>query len=65
MHPEEPGFVYVGYVTPLRGSAKNIANSIIPNLADGVFSLDELNSLGCNRTIANAGWRISVMRLTE
>ena len=37
---KEPGSVYVGHVSPSSGSAKNITNSIIYNLTDGVFSVD-------------------------
>ena len=48
--------VYVGQVTLSIGSNKNIANIIILNLIGGVFSLNELDVLGCDDTITNIGW---------
>lgn len=62
---QEPGSVYVGHVTPLSGSSKNIANSIISHLTVGGFSLGELDVLGCDGTVTNTGWKTGVIRSIE
>ena len=62
---QEPGYVYIGHVTPSSGSSKNISNSIISQLTDVGFSLNKLDAMGCDGTVSNMDWRTGITCLIE
>lgn len=51
----EPGFTYLGHVSPLSSSAKNIANSIKSYISQTGLPLDKLEVVGCDGTVTNTG----------
>lgn len=62
---KEPGSLYVGYTTPLHGTARGIEMSISALLKSKVICSDELAAIGCDGTSTNTGKNAGVIRLFE
>ncbi|GBP67308.1 hypothetical protein EVAR_97926_1 [Eumeta japonica] len=62
---KEPESIYVGYVTPLQGTAKAIEISINALLSAKNISTVDLLAIGCDGTVTNTGKFNGVIRLFE
>lgn len=62
---KEPDSVYIGYATPIQGTAKSIEASINALLLSKKIKLDNLMALGCDGTVTNTGKFSGVIRLFE
>lgn len=62
---KEPESIYVGYVTPLQGTAKAIETSINALLSAKNISTVDLLAIGCDGTVTNTGKFNGVIRLFE
>ncbi|XP_050308327.1 uncharacterized protein LOC126744782 [Anthonomus grandis grandis] len=62
---KEPGSLYVGYTTPLHGTARSIERSISALLQSKRICSDELVAIGCDGTATNTGKNAGVIRLFE
>lgn len=62
---KEPGSVYVGYVVPTSGSARNIERAIHSFLTTEKISPASLMAVGCDGTNTNTGKVGGVIRLLE
>lgn len=61
----EPGSIYLGHVTPNRGTAKGILAAITTLLEDQGWNLDSIIWVGCDGTATNTGWRGGVIQYLE
>lgn len=62
---KEPGSIYVGYVVPISGSARNIERAIYSFLTTEKISPESLMAVGCDGTNTNTGKMGGVIRLLE
>ena len=62
---KEPDSVYIGYATPVRGTAKSIEISINGLLLSQKINLDDLMAFGYNGTVTNTGKFNGVIRTFE
>ncbi|ESN96201.1 hypothetical protein HELRODRAFT_163242 [Helobdella robusta] len=61
----EPGSLFLGHVSPMSGSAKNITLSIKTFLKDADSNINELKAIGCDGTVINTGLTNGVIRQLE
>ena len=61
----EPGSKYLGHFAPSSGSAKNIANSLIEFCKKKQIDINKIQSIGCDGTNTNVGWKTGVIRRLE
>ena len=61
----EPGSRYLGHFAPSSGNAKNIANSIIEICKEKQIDINKIQSIGCDGTNINVGWKTGVIRRLE
>lgn len=52
-------YIY-SHISPFSRSAQNIAISILSYLTENLFSLYELDTIGCDGTVTDMGWKTSV-----
>ncbi|GBM49343.1 hypothetical protein AVEN_148672-1 [Araneus ventricosus] len=62
---KERGRQYVCHVTPASGTDSDIAKCILKYLQDNYVDINELESIGCDGTAANTGWKNGVVRNIE
>ena len=61
----EPGSKYLGHFAPSSGSAKNIANSLTEICKEKRIDINKIQSIGCDGTNTNVGWKTVVIRRLE
>ena len=61
----EPGSRYLGHFAPSSGTAKNIANSLIEFYKEKQIDINKIQSIGCDGTNKNVGWKTGVIRRLE
>ena len=62
---QEPGSHYLGHITPLTGSAKNVSSSIMDFLFSNDIDTNDLKAIGCDGTAVNTGHKGGIIRLLE
>jgi len=61
----EPDSQYLGHISPITGSARNICASIMDFLHENNFDLIDVVAIGCDGTAVNTGHKNGVIRLLE
>ena len=61
----EPGSHYLGHISPITGSARNIFAAIMEFLHYNNFDLNDVVAIGCDGTAVNTGRKSGVIRLLE
>lgn len=62
---KEPGSLYVGYATPLQGTANSIERAINALLKSNKICIDDILAIGCDGTVTNTGKFRGIIRLFE
>jgi hypothetical protein len=62
---QEPGSNYIGHVTPITGSARNISATIMDHFASKNIITDNIVAIGCDGTAVNTGPKGGILRLFE
>ena len=61
----EPGGKYLGQFVSSSGTAEDIANGLLAFCVDKRIGVFKINSLGCDRTNTNMGWKSGVIKRLE
>ena len=61
----EPGSRYLGHSAPSSDIAKNIANSLIEICKEKQIDINKIQSIGCDGSNTNVGWKTGVIRRFE
>jgi hypothetical protein len=62
---QEPGSLYLGHVTPVRGSADSVKRSILDFFEAKHINVQNLAAIGCDGTAVNTGRKGGIIRLLE
>lgn len=62
---KELGSLYVGYATPLQGTANSIERAINALLKSNKICIDDILAIGCDGTVTNTGKFRGIIRLFE
>ena len=61
----EPGSNYLGHFVPASGTANDIANGLFAFCAKKQLDVSLIDSIGCDGTFTNVGWKSGVIRRFE
>lgn len=61
----EPGSKYIGHFSVSSGSANNIVNGLYDFCIQKKIDVNKIDSIGCDGTNTNVGWRAGVIRKFE
>ena len=61
----EPGSNYSGHFVPASDAAKDIANGLLAFCAEKQIDVTKIDSIGCDGTNANVGWKSGVISRLE
>ena len=61
----EPGSNYLGHFVPVSGIANDIANGLFAFCAKKQLDVSLIDSIGCDGTFTNVGWKSGVIRRFE
>ena len=58
----EPESRYLGHFAPSSGTARNITNSLIEFCQEKLIDINKIQSIECDGTNTNVGWKTGVIR---
>ena len=62
---QEPGSHYIGHITPISGSARNIAATMMDFFSERDIDLKDIIAIGCDGTAVNTGSKGGIIRVLE
>ena len=62
---QEPDSHYIGHITPMTGSARNISCSILDFLQSNNYDVQNIIAIGCDETAVNTGQKGGIIKLLE